>query len=150
MNPASMPKAFCTGTLRFYAPQRLAAEGLYVAQVLVTGLAAFFLIGVLAAITTATTFYVAKPKQWGLHDNNVWVLSTSYPLLSLLMLVRVLPWRYYYLLPMLFFPLLASAVHITFVVFFDSFDPVDGLSCAAHPLWRVNFILQWLDSRLPF
>ncbi|KAJ7458174.1 hypothetical protein FB451DRAFT_585331 [Mycena latifolia] len=99
MNPASLPKAFC------------------IAQVLITELAVFFLIGVLAAITTATAFYVAKPKQWGQDDN------------------AVLPWRYYYLLPMLLFPLLASAVQVTFVVFFDTFDRADGLDCVAHPLW---------------
>ncbi|KAJ7469135.1 hypothetical protein FB451DRAFT_1400701 [Mycena latifolia] len=99
MNTASLPRGFC------------------VAQVLITGLAAFFLIGVLAAITTATAFYVAKPKQWG-QDNNA-----------------VLPWLYYYLLPMLLFPLLASAVQVTFVVFFDTFDRTDGLNCVAHPLW---------------
>ncbi|KAJ7479066.1 hypothetical protein FB451DRAFT_1240520 [Mycena latifolia] len=99
MNPASLPRAFC------------------IAQVLITGLAVFFLIGVLAAITTATAFYVAKPKQWAQDDN------------------AVLPWRYYYLLPMLLFPLLASTVQVTFVVFFDTFDSADGLNCVAHPLW---------------
>ncbi|KAJ7626459.1 hypothetical protein B0H17DRAFT_963413 [Mycena rosella] len=102
MNPATMPRAFCT------------------AQVLVTGVATFFLIGVLAAITTATTVYVAKPKNWGAHDDHT-----------------VLPWRFYYVLPMVLFPVLASAVHITFVIFFDTFDPVDGLTCIAHPLWQV-------------
>ncbi|KAJ7442038.1 hypothetical protein FB451DRAFT_1440787 [Mycena latifolia] len=99
MDPASLPRAFC------------------IAQVLITGLAVFFLIGVLAAITTATAFHVAKPKQWGQDDN------------------AVLPWRYYYLLPMLLFPLLASAVQVTFVVFFDTLDRADGLNCVAHPLW---------------
>ncbi|KAJ7887787.1 hypothetical protein B0H14DRAFT_3856164 [Mycena olivaceomarginata] len=100
MNPANMPRAFC------------------LTQVLLTGLATFFLVGVLAAITTATTIYVAKPKQWASRN------ETS-----------ILPWRFYYLLPMLLFPLLASAVHVTFVVFFDTFEPFDGLNCVARPLW---------------
>ncbi|KAJ6535056.1 hypothetical protein B0H19DRAFT_908581, partial [Mycena capillaripes] len=100
MSPANMPRAFC------------------IAQVIITGLATFFIIGVLAAITTATTMYVAKPKQWGSQNDTT-----------------VLPWRFYYLLPMMLFPLLASAVHITFVIFFDTFDPVDGLNCVARPPW---------------
>ncbi|KAJ7458728.1 hypothetical protein B0H11DRAFT_2060791 [Mycena galericulata] len=100
MNPAYMPRAFCT------------------TQVLVTGLATFFITGVLAAITTATTVYVAKPKQWSAQNDRT-----------------VLPWRYYYLFPMVFFPLLASVVHITFVIFFDTFEAYDGLNCVARPLW---------------
>ncbi|KAF7341914.1 Fungal-trans domain-containing protein [Mycena sanguinolenta] len=104
MNPANIPRGFC------------------LAQVLLTGLATFFIIGVLAAITTATTVYVAKPKQWGPQNETA-----------------ILPWRVYYLLPMMLFPLLASAVHVTFVIFFDTFEPIDGLNCVGHPLW-VRFV----------
>ncbi|KAJ6460486.1 hypothetical protein C8R47DRAFT_1160918 [Mycena vitilis] len=100
MNPANMPRAFC------------------LAQVLLTGLVTFFLVGVLAAITTATSLYIAKPKQWGPQNDT-----------------SILPWRFYYLLPMMLFPLLASIVHITFTIFFASFEPFDGLTCVAHPLW---------------
>ncbi|KAJ7443575.1 hypothetical protein FB451DRAFT_1295620 [Mycena latifolia] len=104
MNPASLPRAFLTSYSSAQVPHHWVG--------------CLFLIGVLAAITTATAFYVAKPKQWGQDDN------------------AVLPWRYYYLLPMLLFPLLASAVQVTFVVFFDTFDRgADGLNCVAHPLW---------------
>ncbi|KAJ6600459.1 hypothetical protein DFH09DRAFT_595605 [Mycena vulgaris] len=104
MNPVHLPLGFC------------------IAQVLITGSAVFFVIGVLAAITTATTLYVAKPKQWGTQD-----------------VTKILPWRFYYLLPMLLFPLLASSVHVIFVIYFDNFDTVDGLTCTAHPLW-VRFL----------
>ncbi|KAF7358481.1 Fungal-trans domain-containing protein [Mycena venus] len=100
MNPANTPRAFC------------------LAQVLLTGLVTFFLIGVLAAITTATTIYIAKPKQWNSQNETA-----------------ILPWRFHYLLPMMLFPLLASAVHITFVIFFDTFEPFDGFTCVARPLW---------------
>ncbi|KAK7002427.1 fungal-trans domain-containing protein [Favolaschia claudopus] len=100
MDPVNMPRAFC------------------LVQVLSNGLATFFLIGILAAITIATTLYIAKPKQWGPNNEST-----------------ILPWRYYYLLPMMLFPLLASAVHITVVVYFDTFEPFDGLSCISHPLW---------------
>ncbi|KAJ7187347.1 hypothetical protein C8R46DRAFT_1059521 [Mycena filopes] len=100
MNPPNMPRAFC------------------LAQVLIGGLATFFLVGLLAAVTTATTIYVAKPKQWGTQNDTL-----------------ILPWRFHYLLPMMLFPVLASAVHITFVIYFDNFEPVDGLSCIARPLW---------------
>ncbi|KAJ7127963.1 hypothetical protein C8R44DRAFT_779076 [Mycena epipterygia] len=100
MSPANMPRAFCF------------------AQVIITGLAVFCLIGVLAAITTATTLYVSKPKLWGTQDDTA-----------------VLPWRIYYLLPMLLFPLLSSSVQVIFVIFFDNFEPVDGLTCVARPLW---------------
>ncbi|KAJ6632308.1 hypothetical protein B0H10DRAFT_1976905 [Mycena sp. CBHHK59/15] len=102
MNPANMPQAFC------------------LAQTLVTGLATFFLVGVIATITTATSMYVAKPKQWGTHDETA-----------------VLSWQIHYLLPMLLFPLVASCVHTTFVVFFDTFQAVDGLACVALPRWTV-------------
>ncbi|KAJ6506722.1 hypothetical protein C8R45DRAFT_970361 [Mycena sanguinolenta] len=104
MNPANIPRGFC------------------LAQVLLTGLAIFFIIGVLAAITTATTLYIAKPKQWGPQNETA-----------------ILPWRVYYLLPMMLFPLLASAVHVTFVIFFDTFEPIDGLNCVGHPLW-IRFV----------
>ncbi|KAJ7110732.1 hypothetical protein C8R43DRAFT_962214 [Mycena crocata] len=99
MNPVNMPVAFC------------------IAQTLITGSAAFFIIGVLAAITTATTIYVAKPKQWGENDG------------------AILSWRTYYLLPIVLFPLLASCVHITFVIFFGTFEAIDGLTCMPNPLW---------------
>ncbi|KAF8190631.1 hypothetical protein K438DRAFT_1831390 [Mycena galopus ATCC 62051] len=101
MNPANIPRGFC------------------LAQVLFTGLATFILIGVLAAITTATTIYIAKPKQWGMQEETA----------------KILPWKFHYLLPMVLFPLLASAVQVTFVVFFDTFEPFDGLNCVSHPLW---------------
>ncbi|KAJ7763403.1 hypothetical protein B0H16DRAFT_493071 [Mycena metata] len=100
MNPPNIPRAFC------------------LAQVLISGLATFFVVGVLAALTTATTIYVAKPKQWGGQNDPF-----------------ILPWRFYYLLPVMLFPLLASIVQITFVLFFDAFEPVDGLNCVARPLW---------------
>ncbi|KAJ7040585.1 hypothetical protein C8F04DRAFT_239911 [Mycena alexandri] len=100
MNPPNIPRAFC------------------LAQVLIGGLATFFIVGVLAAMTTATTIYVAKPKQWGTQNDPF-----------------ILPWRFYYLLPVMLFPLLASIVQITFVISFDNFEPVDGLNCVARPLW---------------
>ncbi|KAJ7785271.1 hypothetical protein DFH07DRAFT_935052 [Mycena maculata] len=100
MNPANMPRAFC------------------ITQVLVSASATFFLVGVLVVMTTATTIYVAKPKQWDAQN------ATA-----------ILQWRFYYLLPLVLFPLLASIVHVIFVVFFDTFEASDGLNCIARPLW---------------
>ncbi|KAJ7070391.1 hypothetical protein B0H15DRAFT_114822 [Mycena belliarum] len=100
MDPVNLPLAFC------------------LVQVLVMGLAVFMIIGALAAITTASAIYIAKPKQWGLQDEN-----------------PILPWRYHYLLPMMLFPILASTVHVILVVFYDTFNVADGLTCAEYPLW---------------
>ncbi|KAJ7642056.1 hypothetical protein FB45DRAFT_1054395 [Roridomyces roridus] len=98
LDPAKMPKAFC------------------LTQVFVTGCATFLVVGLLAAITTWTFMYVAKPKQWGSD-------------------APVLPWQYYYLLPMLLYPLLASAVHVTVVIYFNTFQPFDGFACIVQPAW---------------
>ncbi|KAJ7782242.1 hypothetical protein DFH07DRAFT_789943 [Mycena maculata] len=100
MDPASMPKAFC------------------ITQVLVSGMATFFLIGVLVCVTTATTIYVAKPKQWDTQKDT-----------------SILQWRFYYLIPLVLFPLLASIVNVTFVVFFATFEATDSLNCIPRPLW---------------
>ncbi|KAJ7053420.1 hypothetical protein C8F01DRAFT_1330284 [Mycena amicta] len=100
MEPAKMPVAFC------------------LVQVLGFGLSSFFLTGLIAALTTATTIYVAKPKQW------VTLEETS-----------LLKWRAYYLLPILVFPLLASTVQVTFVIFFSNFDNANGMVCVPNPLW---------------
>ncbi|KAF7290837.1 Fungal-trans domain-containing protein [Mycena indigotica] len=100
MQPAKMPVAFC------------------LVQVLGFGSASFFLAGILAALTTGTTLYVAKPKQWSSSDES-----------------NALKWRAYYLLPTLVFPLLATTVHVTFVIFFSDFNISGGMVCVPHPLW---------------
>ncbi|KAJ7203810.1 hypothetical protein GGX14DRAFT_328220, partial [Mycena pura] len=100
MNPPAMPVPFC------------------LVQVIVAGLAASFLAGVLAAITSATTVYVAKPKQWGTQNGTA-----------------VFKWQSYYLVPMGLFPLLATTVQATFVIYFATFNNADGMTCAPHPLW---------------
>ncbi|KAF7320554.1 Fungal-trans domain-containing protein [Mycena chlorophos] len=100
IEPQSMPLDFC------------------IFQVIGFGVSSFFMAGLLAALTTATSTYIAKPKLWS-------TIETS----------GVLRWRTYYLLPLLVFPLLATIVQATFVVSFADFDLAGGLACAPRPLW---------------
>ncbi|KAJ7644975.1 hypothetical protein FB45DRAFT_899088 [Roridomyces roridus] len=111
---------FCLGMIWRMDPT-VTPRAFCIAEVLVTGCGTFVIIGLLAAITTWTFVYVSKPKEWAE--------------------VPVLPWRFHYLLPMLLFPLLASAVNITVVVFFysNTTEPFEGLNCVVRPPW-IQFV----------
>ncbi|CAK5267157.1 unnamed protein product [Mycena citricolor] len=110
--------AFILGMSRRGLDPQRSPVGVCLAQVLVIGFSTFFIAGILAALTTATTMHIAKPKRWGPGSD-----------------VNVLRWKSHYILPVLLFPVLASAVQSTLVLFSATFGEEDSLTCIPSPLW---------------
>ncbi|TFK41662.1 hypothetical protein BDQ12DRAFT_720495 [Crucibulum laeve] len=108
---------FCLGMIYRMDPFAM-PRSFCIAQTTIIGFATFLLTGVAGAFSVATTVTVHKPKTWGDEDQ------------------VALKWRRVYLIPIAVFPVLATGVHVAFVLAYDSAQPSDDLHCdSSHPIW---------------
>ncbi|KAF9018122.1 hypothetical protein BDZ89DRAFT_960485 [Hymenopellis radicata] len=112
---------FCIGMTWRMDPYRM-PKAFCIAQTLLMGFGTFLITGVSTAFSIATCITVLKPKSWGSQES------------------RALVWRHIYALPMVVFPILASAVQIAVVLKLDAVKPSDDIQCdATDPQW-VRFL----------
>ncbi|KIK02873.1 hypothetical protein K443DRAFT_677212 [Laccaria amethystina LaAM-08-1] len=119
---------FCLGMIWKMNPF-IMPRGFCIAQTVISSFGAFLLTGVTFAFSLATSLAVLKPKTWG--DSHQAFLN----------------WRPAYSLPIIIFPIVGTAIHVAFVVKFNSVHPTDDFHCdSTNPEW-VRFLGY---SGLPF
>jgi len=102
---------FCLGLIWEMDPFRMPTS-FCIAQSIFIGFGTFLISGVAAAFSLATSWAVLKPKTWGEHGKSILV------------------WRHQYFLPVVVFPVVASAVQIGFTIIFrKEFQRVEDLHC---------------------
>ncbi|KAF8962296.1 hypothetical protein BDZ97DRAFT_1120879 [Flammula alnicola] len=122
---------FCLGMIYRMDPFEM-PRSFCIVQTVVISFAGYFSAGVAMAFSLATSLTVLKPKTWG--DG-----------------VRALKWRNIYAAPIIAFPLIATIIHIIFILKFDSVKPSDDMHCdSTDPEWvrflgyaGVPFVMAW-------
>lgn len=110
--------AFCLGMVYKMDPFRMPYNFCVVQSVFIA-IGAFLMTGVSAAFAIATTFAALKPKTWVEGGKGVMI------------------WRRIYILPLVVFPALASALQIVITLRFDSGVRFDDMHCDySHPWIR--------------
>ncbi|KAF9457556.1 hypothetical protein BDZ94DRAFT_1202533 [Collybia nuda] len=110
--------AFCLGIIYRMQPSNM-PNSFCIAQSVIIGFGTFLMTGVAAAFSIATTLAVLKPKTWG--DNGK----------------AALIWRPVYFVPVVAFPIFASAVQIGVTVkYHRTFSASDDMHCDyVNPMW---------------
>ncbi|KAJ6571747.1 hypothetical protein B0H19DRAFT_1130982 [Mycena capillaripes] len=110
---------FCLGIIWRMDPYSM-PRAFCLAQAILMNVGMYMIGGTCLAFCIATFLHVMKPKQWG-------DISRSFQ------------WRPIYILPIIVFPLVSSAVRIVLLLKYDAVQPADGLHCDAshHILVRI-------------
>ncbi|KAF8899817.1 hypothetical protein CPB84DRAFT_1119763 [Gymnopilus junonius] len=111
---------FCLGMIYRMDPFEM-SRSFCIAQNVIMSYGNFLLTGVAGTFSLATSVAVRKPKTWG--DS-----------------ATALRWHNIYVVPLVVFPIISSAVYIPLVLKFNSLHPSDDMFCdASSPEW-VRFL----------
>ncbi|KAF7350474.1 Phosphatases II [Mycena venus] len=106
---------FCLGMIWRMDPYRM-PKAFCLAQTIGMSIGLYIIGGFCLVFCIATSLHILKPKQWG--D-----------------LPKAFKWRPVYYLPVIVFPLVATAIRVFLLLKYDAVQPFDALHCdAAEPL----------------
>ncbi|KAK2461038.1 hypothetical protein APHAL10511_006979 [Amanita phalloides] len=112
-----MQGIFCLGIIWKMDPYEM-PRGFCIAQTIVIASAAYIMAGVSSAFSGSLSLTVLSPRGWA----NVGE--------------AVLQWRPIFSIPVIIFPTIATAVHVTLLVKLDAVQPTNDMHCdASHPEW---------------
>ncbi|KAJ7695483.1 hypothetical protein B0H17DRAFT_1056009 [Mycena rosella] len=107
---------FCLGMIWRMNPSSM-PPAFCLAQTIVMEIATYVLAGLSMAFCIATSLHILKPKTWGNLEQSI-------------------TWRPIYIIPVVVYPLLNSALQITLNLKFDAVRASDDMHCdASDPLW---------------
>ncbi|KAJ7057884.1 hypothetical protein C8F01DRAFT_1151443 [Mycena amicta] len=104
-----------------------------ITQAILMDVATYELVGLSTAFCVATSLHILKPKKWG-------TASAAFK------------WRPLYIIPVVIYPALLSAIQITLIFTYNAVQPSDDMHCdATNPLWiRLTGHALPLTSVIPF
>lgn len=127
-----MPPAFCLGTTVSYPDLRQITH-IFAAQSVITGVSTSFLVGVIVILSYNTLRLVETMQT---SNNNMSVVEFIH--VSTILTsgsISIIRWHPYYLLPLVAFPCVSSAVQVAVFAQYDVVQPADDLRCdATHPI----------------
>ncbi|KAJ7910640.1 hypothetical protein B0H13DRAFT_1484307, partial [Mycena leptocephala] len=123
----------CLGIIWRMDPYRM-PPSFCLAQTILMSIGLYIVQGMCLAFTVAVSQHVLKPKQWG-------DISRS-----------SLRWRPIYILPVVIFPLVLSALRIGLIIKYNAVQPFDAMHCdASEPLLvrLAGYVLPWIIWLIP-
>ncbi|KAJ7096036.1 hypothetical protein C8R44DRAFT_989354 [Mycena epipterygia] len=116
LNLAVYQGMFCLGMIWQMDPFRM-PRAFCIAQAILIQCSMYGIVGSCLTFFVAAHWHILKPKGWGNPE-------------------RTFAWRPIYILPMVVYPVVNSAMYITLVLKYDAIQPTDDFQCdASHPIW---------------
>ncbi|KAF7323925.1 Phosphatases II [Mycena kentingensis (nom. inval.)] len=107
---------FCLGIIWSMDPFAM-PKSFCIAQAILMDTCLYALGGLCVAFCVATSLHILKPKKWG-------------------SLTDAFKWRPLYIIPVVVYPVLMSAIQITLIFTFDAVQPANEMHCdATNPMW---------------